>query len=545
MTRLLPRRAWVARSVVATALAVAAVAGPPGVAGATAAGTAAPGGPAAGAGAAARPAAGAAGAAAAGKPVPPAIPTVPLSDTDGQAPSALLARALTLAAAGHADAPLAAALGLVSSRLDAASIAARQAASAAARARTDFLAASERLSAAKTDLTSLGGALTTMAVRMYETDSGGLDRAGPLLEVNQWAWRSVYAANTVNPQGILAQRRGDLSSAQAAAARSRADLDQANQAAARAAAAAAIQDVQRTQLGQELSTLGTQDAAALGAERTSLAQDVGAYAAGTNSLQFTPAAPLIPQVATVDIALEWAFSELGKPYVWGATGPATFDCSGFTQYVWHAAGVDIPRVAADQDAWTIPVPLSQLMPGDLVFYGTTDIHHVGMYIGDGLMINSPDTGSVVSVSSIWWSDLNGFGRVHAAGVPVPPHIIPTPVAPVTPPLVAAPGPVPSQTKPPAGWKAAPGKSAPLPGYGAELPPGLATTTTTTTGGRGTTTTTKAGTGPATTTLGPATTTTVVPGPATATTSTSTSTTGPGGTTTTTATTVASRTPPTS
>ena len=85
-----------------------------------------------------------------------------------------------------------------------------------------------------------------------------------------------------------------------------------------------------------------------------------------------------------------------------------------TQYVWRQAGVTIPRVAAAQYAWTIPVPLSQLLPGDLVFYGTTDIHHVGIYIGDGLMINAPHTGTVVQVSSIWWSDLAGFGRVHAA-----------------------------------------------------------------------------------------------------------------------------------
>ena len=81
--------------------------------------------------------------------------------------------------------------------------------------------------------------------------------------------------------------------------------------------------------------------------------------------------------------------------------------------------MSIPRVAADQYAWTIPVPLSQLLPGDLVFFGKTDIHHVGIYIGDGLMINAPHTGTVVQVSSIWWSDLAGFGRVHAAGAPVP------------------------------------------------------------------------------------------------------------------------------
>ncbi len=130
-------------------------------------------------------------------------------------------------------------------------------------------------------------------------------------------------------------------------------------------------------------------------------------------------------MSTTSVALAWAFSELGKPYVWAATGPNSFDCSGLTQFVWRKAGVAIPRVAADQYSWTVPVPLSQLLPGDLVFFGTTDIHHVGIYIGDGLMINAPHTGDVVRVSSIWWSDLAGFGRVHASGVPVPQHMPPS------------------------------------------------------------------------------------------------------------------------
>jgi hypothetical protein len=131
--------------------------------------------------------------------------------------------------------------------------------------------------------------------------------------------------------------------------------------------------------------------------------------------------------------------------------------------------VSIPRVAADQDAWTIPVPLSQLMPGDLVFFGTTDIHHVGIYIGNGLMINAPHTGTVVQVSSIWWSDLNGFGRVHAEGIPVPPHGTPSPTAPAPQLVVAAAGRVPSQTTPPKGWKATPGASTPIALTGKKAP----------------------------------------------------------------------------
>jgi peptidoglycan DL-endopeptidase CwlO len=193
------------------------------------------------------------------------------------------------------------------------------------------------------------------------------------------------------------------------------------------------------------------------------------------SLQFTPAKPLPAPVATTPTALTWAFSELGKPYVWGGTGPNSFDCSGLTQFVWRQAGVSIPRVAADQDSWAIPVPLSELLPGDLVFYGRTDIHHVGIYIGAGLMINAPHTGDVVRVSSIWWSDLAGFGRVHAAGTPVPMHPAPTIDKPVVPSVIPTAGPVPSQTQPPPGWKPKPGSTTPI-----DLGPGSSGGETTTT-----------------------------------------------------------------
>ena len=199
----------------------------------------------------------------------------------------------------------------------------------------------------------------------------------------------------------------------------------------------------------------------MAADHTALASQAGAELLSATSLQFTPKGSIPAPLSTTTVALKWAFAELGKPYLWGGTGPNAFDCSGLTQFVWQQAGVSIPRVAAAQYAWTIPVPLSQLLPGDLVFYGTTDIHHVGIYIGQGLMINAPHTGTVIQVSSIWWSDLAGFGRVHAPGVPVPLHQPPSLTQPAAPAVIATPGPVPSQAKAPPGWKPTPGSSTPL------------------------------------------------------------------------------------
>lgn len=94
-----------------------------------------------------------------------------------------------------------------------------------------------------------------------------------------------------------------------------------------------------------------------------------------------------------------AYKHLGAKYVWGATGPNTFDCSGFTSYVYRkAAGIEIGRTTYDQIGSGRAVSRSQLQPGDLVFPSS---HHVGIYVGGGSIIHAPQTGDVVKVSPIW------------------------------------------------------------------------------------------------------------------------------------------------
>ena len=101
------------------------------------------------------------------------------------------------------------------------------------------------------------------------------------------------------------------------------------------------------------------------------------------------------------VAIEFARAQLGKPYQWGATGPGTFDCSGLTMRAWQAAGISIPRVSGDQfKAFPRITDYSQLQPGDLVFRGPGGSNHVGLYIGNGLMINAPQTGDVVKIAPI-------------------------------------------------------------------------------------------------------------------------------------------------
>lgn len=129
-----------------------------------------------------------------------------------------------------------------------------------------------------------------------------------------------------------------------------------------------------------------------------------------------PAGLTGPDARVVSAALAYAQAQLGKPYVFGATGPGSFDCSGLTMRAYAAAGVRIPRVAADQARIGTPVAYADLMPGDLVFwaYDVNDpatIHHVALYIGNGLVLEAPHTGDVVKIARLWLSGYAGAVRV--------------------------------------------------------------------------------------------------------------------------------------
>ena len=109
------------------------------------------------------------------------------------------------------------------------------------------------------------------------------------------------------------------------------------------------------------------------------------------------------------LAVAYAIEQLGKPYVFAAAGPDTFDCSGLTMMAWRQVGVSMAHFAATQYEQFPHVSVDALAPGDLVFFYPT-IHHVGIYIGGGKMIHAPHTGDVVRVGSINRLDLVGAVR---------------------------------------------------------------------------------------------------------------------------------------
>ncbi|WP_245647187.1 C40 family peptidase [Microtetraspora niveoalba] len=121
-------------------------------------------------------------------------------------------------------------------------------------------------------------------------------------------------------------------------------------------------------------------------------------------------------VDQLKVALQAAVGKLGRPYVWGAEGPNSFDCSGLVQWAYGQAGVRMPRVTHQQWATGPQVPLSQAQPGDLLFWRNDPtnpnyISHVAIYWGNGKMLHAPRTGDVVKIAPIYTRNLAGVVRV--------------------------------------------------------------------------------------------------------------------------------------
>jgi cell wall-associated NlpC family hydrolase len=109
------------------------------------------------------------------------------------------------------------------------------------------------------------------------------------------------------------------------------------------------------------------------------------------------------------IAVKFACSQIGKPYVWAADGPGSYDCSGLTMTSWRQAGVSLPHNAAAQRRSIPYVSRANLRPGDLVFY-FSDLHHVGMYVGNGWIVHAPRAGDVVRMRKMDGMSIHSYGR---------------------------------------------------------------------------------------------------------------------------------------
>ncbi|MFF9151477.1 NlpC/P60 family protein [Streptomyces sp. NPDC014846] len=151
--------------------------------------------------------------------------------------------------------------------------------------------------------------------------------------------------------------------------------------------------------------------------------DTGSFAALTDTGSYTAPVPVAaeplplpvpvpesPRALRAAKAIAFARAQVGKPCVWGATGPDSYDCSSLTLAAWRAAGVELPRAAHQQALAGDPVTLAGLEPGDLVLFFDDD-RHVGLHVGDGMMVHAPGPGSTIREESIYGAGEAAIHRV--------------------------------------------------------------------------------------------------------------------------------------
>lgn len=274
------------------------------------------------------------------------------------------------------------------------------------QAQQQLAAAKQRMDAAQEEASTARARLTDRAVDAYTGMGTQLDVLLQAQDFTEFSDRLTF-------MGAIAQSDADLATAADAAGQKaewaaqdyqNAVADAQTHVAALASAKDAVSQAvadQRSladQLGAEYEkVLAAQEAAQVAAE-------LAATQAGTGEAP-PPLPPPPPNSTAAAIAVNAARSVLGASYVWGTSGPTTFDCSGLTAWAWAQAGVSISHSAYDQFTSLPQVPLSDVQLGDIIYYGNFG-PHVAIYIGGGAIIHArhPGPGGEVQVSSMYGYD---------------------------------------------------------------------------------------------------------------------------------------------
>ena len=292
--------------------------------------------------------------------------------------------------------------------------------------------AANKLALSVTAIRSQAGAF---AVQAYRSGTGGemglamlnstagpaafLDRASFLQSIARRNSDVLQELSTARHRQSQAQL--DATNALAAATSTMAGLDGDKRAVAQAAAQAQslliglqAKQAQIIATARDAATRAAAIARAAELARQAALNAAAAAAFGSGDGSYAGGASRYSGSVT-QIALRVAKDQLGKPYVWGASGPDSFDCSGLTMFAYGKAGVSLPHYTGDQWNAGRHVSQGQLVPGDLVFFGQ-DLGHMGMYIGGNQFIHAPHSGDVVKISSLtgYYAD-NYAGAVRIAG----------------------------------------------------------------------------------------------------------------------------------
>jgi cell wall-associated NlpC family hydrolase len=179
--------------------------------------------------------------------------------------------------------------------------------------------------------------------------------------------------------------------------------------AAAEAAAAKAQFVQKVQAAQAAQAVqAKQTVTSSGGGGTTTTQASGGSSGGGGSVS---SAPVPPSAGGALGAVQAAESMVGVPYLWGGTTPAGFDCSGLVMWAYAQVGISLPHYSGAQYNDTTHIPLADIAPGDLLFYGPGGSEHVAMYVGGGSMVEAPYTGADVHITGVRTDGLAGVGRV--------------------------------------------------------------------------------------------------------------------------------------
>jgi cell wall-associated NlpC family hydrolase len=298
-------------------------------------------------------------------------------------------------------------------------------------AKTAAQHAGQALANAKAKTTSLEQKVTAFAVAAYRGDS-----SNSLVSLIEDGDAGSFVSRLSSLQAVSASQAATLAQVKAARRVQEQAQATANAALAQQKSATASMLANRNQALQAaskeqqiLQDLQVKEAAIIKAAKARAARIAAeqeqarlraeaAAAAQASSVISNPNPPPAPHISGsggAATAVHWAYQELGKPYVWAAAGPNSFDCSGLTQYVWAKAGVYLGHYTGSQWNEGSRVSRDQLEPGDLVFFVGSDGSysvpgHVGIYIGHSEMIDAPYTGVNVRIESAFRSDYIGAVR---------------------------------------------------------------------------------------------------------------------------------------
>lgn len=261
--------------------------------------------------------------------------------------------------------------------------------------------------------TGIRSEYSSIATGNVTTTVDDLQTAQSRLQATQNALKAQQTKATAT-RNSLQQAEDQASNLEA---RDRTTLDSVNstiqrlvtqqQEAAAAAAKAAATAAFEAKVSQAQQAQAAQAAAAAAST-----QAVGSSSGGGGGSVGYSAAPAPPSVGGALGAVQAAEGEVGVPYVWGGNTPAGFDCSGLVQWAYAQVGISLPHYSGAQYDDTTQIPLADIEPGDLLFYGPGGDEHVAMYVGNGEMIEAPYTGASVWITGVRTGpDFAGVGRV--------------------------------------------------------------------------------------------------------------------------------------